>query len=113
MPRREFLYVDDMAEACVHVMSLSHEAYATRTQPMLSLINVGTGEDLTIAELAAAIGKVVGYTGRIDFDSGKPHGAPRKLLDVELLRSLGWRPKVGLEAGLALAYQDYLRRSRH
>ena len=112
-PRREFLYVEDMAEACMHVMNLSHETYATQTQPMLSHINVGTGEDLTIAELAAVVGKVVGFAGRIDFDPDKPDGAPRKLLDVNRLRSLGWKPKVGLEAGLALAYRDYQQRLSH
>ena len=107
-PRREFLYVDDMAAACVHVMGLDHATYAANTQPMLSHINVGTGEDLPIRELALLVGKVVGFTGRIEFDATKPDGAPRKLMNVGRLHSLGWRARVGLEQGLVLAYQDFL-----
>jgi GDP-L-fucose synthase len=111
-PKREFLYVDDMAEASVHVMELDRATYAKHTQPMLSHINVGTGEDLTIAELARLIGRVVGYRGDIAFDPTKPDGTPRKLMDVGRLRSLGWRPRVGLEEGLALAYRDFLAHNR-
>ena len=107
-PRREFLYVDDMAEACVHVMSLDRATYEANTQPMLSHINVGTGEDVTIAELAALVARTVGYEGRIVQDTSKPDGTPRKLLDVGRLRSLGWKPRVGLAEGLALAYRDFL-----
>jgi GDP-L-fucose synthase len=107
-PMREFLYVDDMAEACVHIMELDNETYARNTQPMLSHINIGTGEDLAIRDLAKAIGDVVGYRGRIVFDTSKPDGTPRKLMDVRRMKSLGWRPKVGLRDGLALAYADFL-----
>ena len=107
-PRREFLYVDDMAEACVHVMGLDRAAYAANTQPMLSHINVGTGVDLPIAELAALVAKTVGYAGRIGYDPSKPDGTPRKLMHVGRLTALGWAPKVGLAEGLALAYRDFL-----
>ena len=107
-PMREFLYVDDMAEACLHIMELDNETYARNTQPMLSHINIGTGEDLAIRDLAKAIGNVVGYRGRIVFDTSKPDGTPRKLMDVSRMKSLGWRPKVELGEGLALAYADFL-----
>ena len=111
-PRREFLFVDDMAEASVHVMELDRAAYAANTQPMLSHINVGSGEDISIAELAALIGKVVGYAGRIAYDPSKPDGTPRKLMDVGRLRALGWAPRVGLEEGLGRAYRDFLASAR-
>jgi GDP-L-fucose synthase len=107
-PMREFLYVDDMAEACLHVMDLDAPTYAQNTQPMLSHINIGTGEDLSIRDLATAIGDVVGYQGRVAFDTSKPDGAPRKLMDVGRLHSLGWHARVGLRDGLALAYADFL-----
>jgi len=107
-PRREFLYVDDMAEACVHVMELDRATYEANTRPMLSHINVGTGEDIPIAELAALVAKTVGFRGRIEQDPSKPDGTPRKLMDVGRLRALGWRPRVGLVDGLALAYRDFL-----
>jgi GDP-L-fucose synthase len=92
----------------VHVMELDAATYAANTKPMLSHINVGSGEDIAIAELAALIGKVVGYSGRIAYDASKPDGTPRKLMDVGRLRALGWAPRVGLEEGLALAYKDFL-----
>ena len=111
-PRREFLFVDDMAEASVHVMRLDAKTYEANTQPMLSHINVGTGEDITIAELGRLVAKVVGYTGEIVQDTSKPDGAPRKLMDVSRLRALGWRPRVGLEEGLVLAYRDFLAGAR-
>jgi len=111
-PRREFLYVDDMAEASAHVMELDAATYQANTAPMLSHINVGTGEDVTIAELAKAIAKVVGYEGRIEQDPTKPDGSPRKLMDVSRLKALGWRPRVRLEEGLALAYRDFLAGGR-
>lgn len=111
-PRREFLYVDDMAAAAVHVMQLPAEAYRAQTQPMRSHINVGSGDDVTIRALADVVGEVVGYTGRIEFDTTKPDGTPRKLMDSSRLRSLGWSPTVSLRDGLALAYQDYLRSHR-
>jgi len=108
-PMREFLFVDDMAEASVHVMELDHAIYVANTQPMLSHINVGTGEDLTIRELAETVGKVVGFSGRIEFDTTKPDGTPRKLMDVSRLRALGWQAKVGLADGLTLAYADFMK----
>jgi GDP-L-fucose synthase len=107
-PMREFLYVDDMAEACLHIMELDADSYARNTQPMLSHINIGTGEDLSIRDLATTIGEVVGYNGRVAFDTAKPDGTPRKLMDVGRMKSLGWRPRVGLRDGLALAYADFL-----
>ncbi len=108
-PRREFLYVDDMADACVHVMELAEKTYRGNTKPMLSHINIGTGEDVTIRELAVLIGKVAGYNGQIVFDPTKPDGAPRKLLDVDCLRRLGWKPGVSLEEGLVEAYHSFRR----
>jgi GDP-L-fucose synthase len=107
-PMREFLYVDDMAAACLHVMELDSKTYASNTQPMLSHINIGTGEDIAIRDLATMICEVVGYRGRITFDTGKPDGTPRKLMDVRRLQSLGWRPRIALRDGLALAYADFL-----
>jgi GDP-L-fucose synthase len=107
-PKREFLYVDDMAEASLHVMELDRATYDANTQPMLSHINVGTGEDIAIRDLAALVAKVVGYAGAIEQDPGKPDGTPRKLMDVGRLHALGWRARVGLEEGLALAYRDFL-----
>ncbi len=111
-PMREFLYVDDMAEACLHIMELDPDSYARNTQPMLSHINIGTGEDLSIRDLAKTIGEVVGYQGRIAFDTTKPDGTPRKLMDVGRMKSLGWRPQVDLRDGLTLAYADFLARMR-
>jgi len=108
-PYREFLYVDDMAAASVYVMNLDKSIYDEHTQPMLSHINVGVGHDLTIAELAKTIGKVVGYDGKIEFDSSKPDGSPRKLMDSTRLNKLGWKAKVNLEEGLTSAYQDFLK----
>lgn len=107
-PMREFLYVDDMAEASVHVMQLDGTTYCAHTSPMQSHINVGTGEDTTIRELAQLVSKVIGYSGRIEFDTSKPDGPPKKLLDISKLKSLGWRPRTRLEAGLKQAYQAYL-----
>jgi GDP-L-fucose synthase len=103
---------DDMAEACLHVMELSSEAYSRNTQPMLSHVNIGTGEDLSIRDLATTISDIVGYQGRISFDTSKPDGTPRKLMDVGRLHSLGWRAKFGLRDGLALAYADFLAGTR-
>jgi GDP-L-fucose synthase len=107
-PRREFLYVDDMAAACVYVMNLEPAIYKAYTQPMLSHINVGFGFDITIAQLAQLVAKTVGFHGAITFDSNRPDGSPQKLMDSSLLNSLGWKPSVGLEEGLSLAYQDFL-----
>jgi GDP-L-fucose synthase len=105
-PRREFLYVDDMAAASVFVMNLEPQAYAAQVRPQLSHINVGYGSDVTIAELAATVARVTGYQGRISFDASKPDGAPRKLMDSTRLKAMGWRPQVDLEEGLRSAYQD-------
>jgi GDP-L-fucose synthase len=107
-PMREFLYVDDMASACVHVMNLDQATYAAHTEPMLSHINVGTGEDVTIAELARLIGETVGYGGRIAFDTSKPDGTPRKLLDVSKLKRLGWQASTPLQEGLRRAYAAFV-----
>ncbi|TLD47012.1 MAG: GDP-L-fucose synthase [Accumulibacter sp.] len=109
-PKREFLHVDDMAAASVHVMNLDRASYNAHTQPMLSHINVGTGEDLSIRELAEIVAQVVGYGGRIEFDPSKPDGTPRKLLDVSRLHALGCQARVGLEDGLRQAYADFLQR---
>jgi GDP-L-fucose synthase len=111
-PRREFLYVDDMAAACVHVMMLPREEYGRHTQPMLSHINVGSGEDISIRDLAGHVARTVGYAGRIELDPTKPDGTPRKLMDVTRLKSMGWAPRVGLEEGLGFAYQDFLQSER-
>lgn len=110
-PLREFLYVDDMAVASVHVMNLPAETYRLHTSQMLSHINVGYGSDVTIAELARLVAQTVGYQGEIGFDTSKPDGTQRKLMDSTRLRSLGWLPQVSLDTGLALAYRDFL--SRH
>jgi GDP-L-fucose synthase len=107
-PKREFLYVDDMAAASVHVMNLPQAIYAQHTQPMLSHINVGYGTDVSIAEAAQTISEVVGYTGEITFDTSKPDGTPRKWMDSSRLNSLGWQAQVSLLQGLTQAYQDFL-----
>ena len=107
-PKREFLYVDDMAAASVFVMNLDQATYQQHTTPMQSHINVGFGTDITIAEVAQAISQAVGYQGEITFDASKPDGAPRKLMDSTRLNALGWQAKVKLQEGLKLAYQDFL-----
>ena len=107
-PRREFLYVDDMAAASVYVMNLDKLKYDAHTQPMQSHINVGFGEDVTIAELAVGVARAVGYQGEIVFDATKPDGTPRKWMDSQRLNDLGWMPKVDLSHGLEKAYQDFI-----
>jgi GDP-L-fucose synthase len=107
-PRREFLHVDDMASASVFVMNLADERYRTVTQPMVSHINVGTGHDCTIRELAETLAGIAGFAGRLRFDVDKPDGAPRKLLDVTRLTSMGWRASIALEAGLRETYAWFL-----
>ncbi|WP_337921126.1 GDP-L-fucose synthase [Vibrio cholerae] len=107
-PMREFLYVDDMAAASVHVMELDNEIYQAHTEPMLSHINVGTGVDCPIREMAEIMAKVVGFEGKVVFDSTKPDGTPRKLMDVSRLAALGWRYQVSLEQGLSKTYQWFL-----
>jgi GDP-L-fucose synthase len=106
-PRREFLYVDDMAEACLHVMELARTEYDRHTTSMLSHINVGTGEDVTIREIAEVIRRAVGYQGDIAFDTSKPDGTPRKLLDVARLTALGWQPRMVLEEGIKETYERF------
>jgi len=106
-PRREFLYVDDMAEACIHLMQLPKSEYDKHTEPMLSHINVGFGDDVSIGELAGIIAGVVGFDGDIVCDTNRPDGTPRKLLDSSRLRSTGWQPRIGLEQGLRLTYADF------
>ena len=102
-PRREFLYVDDLADACIHLM---------KTYSSPELVNIGTGEDITIAEFARVVAATVGYRGEISFDSSRPDGTPRKLLDVNRLAKLGWRATTPLEDGIKLAYQAYLSETK-
>ena len=107
-PMREFLHVDDMAAASVHVMNLDEATYQAHTQPMLSHINVGTGQDCTIRELAETIARVTEFQGRLSFDSSKPDGTPRKLMDVSRLAKLGWTASIDLETGLRDAYRWFV-----
>jgi GDP-L-fucose synthase len=112
-PMREFLYSDDMAEACLHLMALPEERFGAfftdaRRPP---LVNIGCGEDQSIRALADLVMQAVGFEGRLVFDATKPDGTPRKLLDVSRLTALGWRPRIGLREGIALAYRDFLRHS--
>ena len=106
-PRREFLYVEDMADAAIFVMNLDEKFYRHNTDPMQTHINVGSGSDVTIAELATVVANITGYQGKITFDTTKPDGAPRKWMDSELLNSLGWKSKTKLREGVAIAYQDF------
>ena len=111
-PRREFMYSDDMADACAHIMSLPDATFrpllaADRNDGLPPMINIGVGEDITIAELAALVARTVGYRGSITYDPSKPDGTPRKLLDCARLTGLGWRPSMPLERGLAESYRDY------
>ena len=108
-PKREFLYVDDMAAAAIFVMELDKKTYDQYTQPMQSHINVGYGSDVKITELAKAVSEAVGYQGKIGFDVSKPDGTPRKWMDSSRLNALGWNPKTPLQQGLALAYSDFLK----
>jgi GDP-L-fucose synthase len=107
---REFLFVDDMATACVEIMNMDKFIYHKNTQPMLSHINVGSGDEVTIGKLAVIIKQIVGYAGEIRFDINKPEGVARKLLDSNRIKSFGWQPKIDLESGLKIAYQDFLNR---
>ncbi len=107
-PMREFLHVSDMAAASIHVMNLDKAIYDENTEPMLSHINVGTGVDCTIRELVETVAKVTGFTGNIAFDATKPDGAPRKLMNVDRLASLGWKYSYSLEEGLKEAYEWFL-----
>jgi GDP-L-fucose synthase len=112
-PMREFLHVDDMASACLHVMNIDADTYRANTQPMLSHINVGTGTDVTIRELAELLAEIVGYKGKITFDSSKPDGTARKLMNVDRLAGLGWRSQIGLKEGLQSAYGWYVEHLGH
>ena len=107
-PMREFLYVEDMAKASIHVMNLNKDEYSSNIRPMLSHINVGTGDDCTIRELVETVACVVGYQGNVRFDSTKPDGAPRKLMDVTLLKNLGWQYSISLEHGLEQTYKWFI-----
>lgn len=108
IPRREFLHVDDMAAASLFVLDLPKETYDRETEPMLSHINIGSGTDVTILELAQTVARVVGYQGEIDTDTSKPDGTPRKLMDVSRLRRLGWTASISLEDGIAETYHWFL-----
>ena len=108
-PRREFLHVDDMADACLFVLNLAKSTYRENTRPMLSHLNVGSGEDVSIAELARLLAKVTGFSGRISYDRSRPDGTPRKLLDVSRLAAMGWRSKIGLEQGIGRTYEWFLQ----
>ena len=107
-PRREFLHVDDMASACLYIMNLNEKTYKANTKPMLSHVNIGTGKDCTIRELAETIAKVTGFKGEIRFDPSKPDGTPRKLLDISRLNALGWEATISLEDGIRQTYQWFL-----
>ncbi len=107
-PKREFLFVDDMAAACVYVMNLDKGTYRAHTQPMLGHVNIGSDNEVSIKELAQLIAEVVGFKGRIVFDTSRPDGAPRKLLDSGRIHGLGWKAAVGLRSGLEVAYEDFL-----
>ena len=107
-PRREFLHVKDMASACIHVMNLDKDRYKDSTLPMSSHINIGSGKDHTIKRLAEIISKVVGYDGKLVFDTSKPDGTPRKLLDISRITSFGWKSNISLEDGLKDTYKWYL-----
>jgi GDP-L-fucose synthase len=113
--RREFMYADDMADACVHLMTLPDDQFlpllaADRNDGVAPVVNIGVGEDMTIADVARLVAQTVGYTGRIDFDTNKPNGAPRKLLDCSRLHTLGWRATTNLPRGVALTYEDFKAR---
>jgi GDP-L-fucose synthase len=108
--KREFLYVDDLARACVYVMNLSKERFLQNTKQTSNLINVGSGSDLSIEELAKIIKEMIAYKGQIEFDANKPDGMPRKLLDSQRINYLGWKPEVSLKDGLAKTYEDFKKK---
>ena len=107
-PKREFLYVDDMAEACVHIAEIDRETYDKSTLPTATHINVGCGYDMSIKALAHNIAEIVGYQGNISFDKSKPDGTPRKLMDSSRLKALGWEPRISFEDGIRLAYRNFI-----
>ena len=104
-PKREFLYVEDMAQACIHIMNIPQNVFKSKVSAMQSHVNIGTGNDLTIRELSETIAKITGFNGEIKWDVSKPDGTPRKLLDVSLLKDLGWQYSTELEAGLMHTYR--------
>jgi GDP-L-fucose synthase len=106
--KREFLFVDDMADACIYVMNLDKKIYQQKVKPVQSHINIGMGQDLAIKELAKTIARVVGFKGIIKFDLTKPDGPKRKLMDSTILNNMGWQPKIDLELGLQKTYRNYL-----
>jgi GDP-L-fucose synthase len=107
LPRREFLYVDDLADAAIYIMDIEKSQLHSVSSPRCSHINIGSGNDLSIKELALLISDVTGFTGEILWDLSKPDGAPRKLMSNKVLASLGWKPKILLRDGLFLSYEDY------
>lgn len=111
MPKRDLLYVDDMADACLHLLSLDKTSFSTNTQPTCSHVNVGSGEEISIIDLATIISNVVGFGGKINFDTSKPDGVKKKKLDVTLAQSLGWKKRVSLTKGLHNTYSDFLERN--
>ena len=111
-PRREFLYVDDLTNACIHIMNLKRDDYRKITKPMCSHINVGNGSEITIEDLANQISDIVGFKGKIEFDTSMPDGTMQKLIDSSLLRSTGWQPNISLRTGLKLAYKDFMESNR-
>lgn len=111
-PKREFLHVDDMARACIFVMNLERSYHQQQTQPMCSHINIGCGRDYTIKELTEMIAKIVGFQGKISWDTSKPDGTPRKLLDSTRLKSLGWQAQIGLTEGLTKTYQWFVKQQQ-
>lgn len=111
-PRREFLHVDDMASAAVHVMDLDHSIWQEQTSPMCSHVNVGSGNDISIYELAILVAKTVGYQGKVMFDCSKPDGTPRKLMDSSVLRKLGWQPSYDITEGLSNVYRWFINNAQ-
>ncbi|WP_440676622.1 GDP-L-fucose synthase family protein [Candidatus Pelagibacter sp. HIMB1593] len=109
LPKREFLYVDDLADACIHVMNISKKKYKSLTDEMCSHINIGSGKDVTIKKLAETIKEVVGFEGNINFNTKMPNGIPRKLLDSSRITKLKWKPKVNLFKGLKVTYKSFLK----
>jgi GDP-L-fucose synthase len=110
-PRREFLYSDDMADACVALLRLDDARFKAAIGTYPPLVNIGSGTDLTIRELAELVARVVGFKGALQFDASKPDGTPRKLLDVSRMARLGWSARIGMQEGIALAYREFLGRS--
>ena len=109
IPRREFLYVDDLAEASIYLMNLDKKTYVSKLSSLSNHINVGSGKELSIRELAETIKEVINFKGTINFDASKPDGSPRKLLDSEKISELGFKPKTGLKEGISKTYEDYLK----